>query len=189
MEDTNRTRILQAADELFNTRGYKSVTINDLAEKMGMSKKTIYQYFTGKEEIAASVIDTVMERISEKFDRFEPGPDPIPELRSTLEQVKAEVVRMNPLFLEDIRKLLPKVYQKIKETRAQKIMQIEHYIRVAQQMGKATTKVDARLATVIFLETVQSLSRSELSRLGFSKNETFDAVINLFISGIRVHSS
>jgi AcrR family transcriptional regulator len=188
MEDFNRTRILQAADELFNTRGYKSVTIRDLAEKLGMSKKTIYQYFSGKEEIATAVIETVMGRIAEKFDRLKPGPDPIAELRSTLEQVKAEVVRMNPLFLEDIQKFLPDVWQRVREFRAQKIMQIEYSIRAAQQLGIAT-EVNARLATVIFLETIQSLIRPEsLSRHGFSANEAMDALINIFIAGILHYS-
>ena len=151
-----------------------------------MSKKTIYQeYFSGKEEIAASAIETVMGRISEQFDRLKlDDEDPISELRSSLEQVKAEVARLNPLFLEDIQKLLPDLWQKVQEFRAQKIMQIESSIRAAQKAGM-TTDLDARLVTVIFLEIVQSLIRLDsLSRHGFTATEAISALIDIFMTGI-----
>jgi AcrR family transcriptional regulator len=184
MDDSNQIRILQAADELFNTRGYKSVTISDLAEKLGMSKKTIYLSFSGKEEIAAAVMELVMGRIADRFEQMEPGDDPIAALRSTLTQVKGEIVHLNPIFLEDIQKLLPDVWQRVQEFRVHKIMQIEHAIRAAQQLGLAT-EIDARLATVVFLETVQSLIRPDsLARHGFSIHEALDALIDIFVSGI-----
>lgn len=185
MEDLNRTRILQAADELFNTRGYKNVTISDLAERLGMSKKTIYQYFTGKEEIATAVMETVMARISGKFEKLRPGNDPMTEVRSMLEQVKSEIVRLNPLFLQDIEKFLPELWRNITRFRAGKIMHIEHSIRAAQEMGIAT-EVDAHLATVVFLETVQSIARPEfIARHGFSVNDTIDALMNIFVLGLK----
>ncbi|GMA64297.1 TetR/AcrR family transcriptional regulator [Alicyclobacillus fastidiosus] len=90
-----------------------------------MSKKTIYQYFSGKEEIASAVIETVMGRVSEKFDRLEePSEDPLGQIRLAFEQVKAEVARVSPLLQEDIRKLLPQGHQRIKEIRAEKIKKI-----------------------------------------------------------------
>ncbi len=188
MQDSNRTRILHAASELFNLRGYKSVAINDLTEKLGMSKKTIYQYFSGKEEIASAVIEDVMGRIFEKFDRLDPGLEPLSEIRSTFEQVKAEVSQVSPLFQEDIHKFLPEVYQIIKELRAEKVRKIEKCILAAQEMGHAKTTIDARLATLVFLEAVQGFNRTELAREGFSKYEAMDALIDIFISGIESHS-
>lgn len=185
MEDLNRNRILQAANELFNNRGYKNVSISDLAEKLGMSKKTIYQYFSGKKEIAAAVIEDVMSRISKKFDSLEPGLDPLSQIRATFEQVKAEVSNVSPLFQEDIHKYLPDVYKRIKEIRGDKIQMVERCIRAAQQMGQAKSTIDARLATIVFLEAVQGFNRPELARQGFSKFEAIDALIDIFISGIQ----
>lgn len=130
-----------------------------------------------------------MERVSEKFDGLGPGEDPILELRSTLMQVKDEVVRLSPLFLEDIQKFLPELWQRVKELRAEKTMKMENSIRAAQQMGIATG-LDAHLATVIFSETVQALVTPEsISRHGLSLNETVDALMNIFVSGIRHYSS
>ncbi|HBI39850.1 MAG TPA: TetR/AcrR family transcriptional regulator [Tenacibaculum sp.] len=44
MED----KILEIAGELFLTLGFKSVTMDDIASKMGISKKTLYKYFSNK---------------------------------------------------------------------------------------------------------------------------------------------
>ncbi|GLG01202.1 putative transcriptional regulatory protein TetR [Alicyclobacillus hesperidum subsp. aegles] len=184
MEDFNRQRILEVAYELFNTRGYKGVTISDIAEKLGMSKKTIYQYFSGKEEIASSVIDEVMGRVSAKFDRMEPGSDPIANIRSTFDQVKAEVSRISPLFQDDIRKLLPQVHQRLREMRAEKFAKIEDCIRVAQQMGQVKTSIDAHVVTIVFLEAMQGFSRSEAERHGISKLQAVDVLIDIFLAGI-----
>ena len=136
MEDLNRQRILEAADELFNTRGYMAVTISDIAEKLGMSKKTIYQYFTGKEEIVSSVIEAFMGRVAEKFDMLESGNNPISNIRSLFEQIMTEVARISPLFQDDIRKFLPQVHQRLRTMRTEKFKKIEDCIRVAQQMGQ-----------------------------------------------------
>ena len=184
MEDFNRQRILEAAYELFNTRGYKGVTISDIAEKLGMSKKTIYQYFSGKEEIASSVIDEVMGRVSEKFDLLKPGSDPIGDIRSTLEQVKAEVARISPLFQDDIRKLLPQVHQRLREMRAEKFAKIEDCIRVAQQLRQVKETVDAHVVTIVFLEAVQGFSRPEMERRGISKLQAVEVLIDIFLAGI-----
>jgi AcrR family transcriptional regulator len=189
MEDLNRQRVLEAAGELFNTRGYKAVTISDIAEKLGMSKKTIYQYFTGKEEIALSVIEEFMGRVAEKFDRLEPSSDPISDIRSLFEQIKSEVARISPLFQDDIRKFLPHVHQRLKEMRAEKFKKIEDCIRAAQHMGQVKETVDAHLTTIVLLEALEGFSRSEMSRHGISKFQAVDTLIDIFISGIINHSS
>ena len=187
MEDLNRQRILEVAHELFNIRGYKSVTISDIAEKLGMSKKTIYQYFSSKEEIASSVIEKVMSRIAEKFVLLEEGSDPISDIRSTFEQIKVEVSRVSPLFQEDIRKLLPQVHQKLREMRAEKFKMVEESIRKAQQLRQVKETVDAHLVTILFLGTLEGLSTSDLSRHGIPKLQAFDTLIDIFISGILEH--
>jgi AcrR family transcriptional regulator len=188
MEDYNRIRILDAAGELFNTRGYKSVTISDIAETLGMSKKTIYQYFSGKEEIASTVIEAFVGRIAEKFELLEPGDDPISAIRATFEQIKVEVSRVSPLFQDDIRKLLPHIHRKLREMRVEKFKKIEYCIRIAQQKGQVKETVDAHLATVVFLDALQGLSGNEAARQGISKLQAVDMLIDIFISGIVNHA-
>ena len=184
MED-NRLRIVQAAHDLFNARGYKSVTISDLADRLGMSKKTIYQYFSGKEEIAAAVIEGALARVNEIIDMAESQQsDPLHALQDALIQVKDQITLLGPLFLEDVQKFLPDLWQRIEQLRAEKIKFIERLLQRAQDAG-LVKDIEPRLAMVIFFEAGQALIRPDsLSRHGFSMVDVLDALIKIFYTGI-----
>lgn len=50
-----RAKILEAADQLFNERGYKGITMDVLAAHIGISKKTLYQHFENKNDLVEAV--------------------------------------------------------------------------------------------------------------------------------------
>jgi len=58
-------KILNTASDLFLSLGFKSVTMDDLANEMGISKKTIYKYFSNKEELVEATTTFVHNHISE----------------------------------------------------------------------------------------------------------------------------
>ena len=58
-----RDDILDATDRLLARFGYKKMTIDDLAQEVGIGKGTIYLHFSSKEEIALSHIDRIIERM------------------------------------------------------------------------------------------------------------------------------
>ncbi|MEU5179182.1 TetR family transcriptional regulator [Streptomyces longwoodensis] len=57
-----REALLRAALELFTTRGYERTTVDDVADAVGVSQRTFFRYFAGKEEAAFAVQDLVEER-------------------------------------------------------------------------------------------------------------------------------
>jgi AcrR family transcriptional regulator len=59
--------ILNATDRLLARYGYKKMTIDDIAQEVGIGKGTIYLYFRSKEEIALSHIDRIIERMNERL--------------------------------------------------------------------------------------------------------------------------
>ena len=62
-----KEKIIQKAAEMFITLGFKSVTMDDIANEMGISKKTIYAHYTNKtalvREVTTNVFDTICEGI------------------------------------------------------------------------------------------------------------------------------
>ncbi len=56
-----KERILQKAHELFHKYGIRSVSMDDIAAQLGISKKTVYLYFVDKEELVSAVFSTIME--------------------------------------------------------------------------------------------------------------------------------
>src|SRR2546430_16741628 len=54
--DPNRQRIVDAARGHFFSHGFRSVTMDDLAEALGISKKTLYAHFPGKISVLEAVL-------------------------------------------------------------------------------------------------------------------------------------
>ncbi len=72
MRDAVRTRnirdeILDATDRLLTRYGYKKMTIDDLAQDVGIGKGSVYLHFSSKEEIALSHIDRIIDRLKAKL--------------------------------------------------------------------------------------------------------------------------
>lgn len=65
----NETRdiILDAAQELLSTRGYRRMTMDEVAKQANLGKGTIYLYFDSKDDLALSVIDRINDRLRAKL--------------------------------------------------------------------------------------------------------------------------
>ena len=63
-----KEQILAKANEMFLTLGYKSVTMDDIAAELGISKKTIYLHFANKNDLVEASTLYLFETISDKID-------------------------------------------------------------------------------------------------------------------------
>lgn len=178
-------RIVQAADALFNTRGYRSVTMADLASELGMSKKTLYLSFSSKAEIAETIVEGMFARINQAIEAADLEAQPTKNLVRLVHRIKTEVGHMQPIFLRDIQKSMPDLWDRIEEFRAARILGIaQRAIRLAQDKGEIRP-MDAELTAMIFLETVQAVIRPDfLSRHDYSTAAVMDTMLNIFFYGI-----
>lgn len=62
-QTTTRQAILDATDKLLARYGYKKMTIEDLAQEVGIGKGSVYLHFSSKQEIALSHIDRIIDRL------------------------------------------------------------------------------------------------------------------------------
>lgn len=81
MRDSVQTRsvrdaILDATDHLLTRFGYKKMTIDDLAQEVGIGKGSVYLHFESKEEIALSHIDRIIERLKRSLTAIAARPIP-----------------------------------------------------------------------------------------------------------------
>ena len=76
-----KEKIIQQATDLFLSFGFKSVTMDDIAERLGMSKKTIYQHFENKTSLVKSCTFFMFDMISGGIDCIrEERKNPVEEL-------------------------------------------------------------------------------------------------------------
>ena len=108
--------ILKTAAELFLTYGFKSVTMDDIANAMGISKKTVYQHFENKNDLVEETTLFMFKLISEGIEDIRKEErNPIEEIfeikRFLMRNLKDE--KSSPQY--QLEKYYPKIYKDIKE--------------------------------------------------------------------------
>ena len=63
-----RQKLIDIARQLFAKRGVANTTMNDIAVASGKGRRTLYTYFNSKEEVYSAVIESELERLSDKLD-------------------------------------------------------------------------------------------------------------------------
>lgn len=115
-EQETRDRILTRSRDLFMKYGIRSVSMDDIASEMGISKKTIYQYFADKEELVAEVIECkICDSESQcNFDK-NVAENAVDEMFRAMEMVEQMFRTMNPSVLLDLKKYHPKAFEKVQK--------------------------------------------------------------------------
>lgn len=109
-------RIRQKADELFRKYGIRSVTMDEIATQLGMSKKTIYQYYADKDQLVDAVaIDEIHYSQECCLKDAEASANAIEEIFRVMEFVEVMFRSMNPSMLHDLEKYHPLGYKKFLE--------------------------------------------------------------------------
>jgi AcrR family transcriptional regulator len=67
VSDERKTQILNAAEGVFTKKGFDEARMDDIAEKTGLSKGTLYLYFKSKEELIIAILDRLF---GDLFDQF-----------------------------------------------------------------------------------------------------------------------
>ncbi|MCW3089058.1 MAG: TetR/AcrR family transcriptional regulator [Ferruginibacter sp.] len=114
MTDTDTgLRIRQKAHELFMQYGLRSVSMDDIANSLGISKKTIYLYFADKDELVDAVVESEFqknERICE-YDRSN-SVNAVHEIFMAIDMMVEMFSSMNPALIFDMQKYYPKAFLK-----------------------------------------------------------------------------
>ncbi len=108
-----KDRILHKAHELFNRYSIRSVSMDDIAAQVGMSKKTLYQYYTDKEELVDAVLQSVLERNrTQCLQDQKKAENAVHEVFLAFYMVQEVFANMNPAVLFDMAKYHPAVFRR-----------------------------------------------------------------------------
>jgi AcrR family transcriptional regulator len=111
-----KSRIKQKAHDLFMQYGVRSVTMDEIAVQMGVSKKTIYQYYADKDELVDAVMLEILNANQECClkDR-QTAKDAIHEVFLAIEIMQDMFEDMNPSILFELEKYYPKSFERFKQ--------------------------------------------------------------------------
>ena len=120
-----REHIIGEADKLFCHYGIKSVTMDDIAKHLGMSKKTIYQSFKDKNTLVIEMMRLKMEsQVCIMDQTYDISTDAVHEVFSAVTQMGEMLSNMNPMLFHDLQKYHPQAWQIFKVFREKKLFQV-----------------------------------------------------------------
>jgi AcrR family transcriptional regulator len=111
--DEKHNRIVEETAKLYFKYGIRSVTMDDVAKEIGISKKTLYQHFTDK----TNLVDSVIEFLGEKTDLSHCGEgknlNAIEKHHFMYKKISSMLINKNASFEYDLNKYYPKQFKKM----------------------------------------------------------------------------
>ncbi|GAB4045650.1 TetR/AcrR family transcriptional regulator [Spirosoma litoris] len=118
-----KERILAEAERLFWKYGVRSVTMEDIAHQLGISKKTIYQHFNDKEQILYQVIQDKTGRDQSEMDcMVTETSNPVEEILGVLNMIRKNTDQVSPNLLIDIKRYYPQAFALFRQYKEGQIM-------------------------------------------------------------------
>jgi AcrR family transcriptional regulator len=184
MNDTHRTRILDAAEQLLGRYGYRKMTVADLASEAGIGKGTVYLCFRSKEDAVLGTIERLIDDVCDELERIAATDAPVAErLREML--MARILLRFDRVtgYRESLIELLAAIRPRLLEARE------KHFERETEIFAKLVPRRSARaliMATNHFLP--YALSPAELGDRRKLQRDAAD-VIDLLVSGLNAIST
>jgi AcrR family transcriptional regulator len=156
--------ILDKVRELYTKYGIKSITMDEVAAELGMSKKTLYQHVNDKEDLVSKFIDNEIEiRQKQICECFKAGYNAIEELFEISLYMNKLMREQNPATEHDLKKYYPEQYQKIVKVRRERMYS---YILLNLKKGKGEglyrNEMDDEVIAKLYLSRSESMPVSTL---------------------------
>ena len=184
---SERRRIVDAARAHFFSHGFRSVTMADLAGEVGMSKKTLYAYFPGKNDLLEAVLADKFAGVEARLK--EASRAHVRDFPATLHELLAgtqrELDEIKPPFVRDMRQKAPQMFRVIERRRAALIERYFGRLFVdGQRAGMVRKDVPAKLMIEILLALVQSIMNPpKMEDLGMAPKAGFAGILKIVLEG------
>ena len=115
-----KDRIIVKATDLFMRYGIRSITMDEIASQLGISKKTIYQFFTDKDDMVEAVVDLEVKENEMKCIRCQGIAENAVHENFLIIEMSQELLKgMNPLIMYDLEKHHVKAFKKFRDYKYQ----------------------------------------------------------------------
>jgi TetR/AcrR family transcriptional regulator, cholesterol catabolism regulator len=182
-----KDRILDKANALFRRYGIKSITMDEIASQLGISKKTIYQYFADKEELISSVMDQKIKESQENcLFGIRHAENAIHEEFLVQDKVLEHLDDLNPVALHDLEKFHPSVHEKFVHHKNDFMMEmVENNLRRGIREGLYRPEIRVNILSRFRMDSIyRSLSADFLPGSSVGLGELHQELFLHYLFGI-----
>ena len=150
-------RIIMAASELFFRNGIKSITMDEIATHLGMSKKTIYNFYVDKDAIVVALTNAELNsQLLEMEEIRKSSINAIDEIFKTMNCLSRTFIKINANVFYDMQKFHPDSWKRFREFKEKKMMGfVEENLKNGINQSLYRTDINAKIMSKFRMEEVE----------------------------------
>lgn len=184
---TQKDRIIEQAMQMFVSQGIKSVRMDDIAQQLGVSKRTLYELFGDKESLLYLAMEHFFE--SKRIERLEAcvGARNVLEAMFRVLGCVMEDAEVLHRLLGNLRKFYPAIHERLlREGSAKSRCDLGAMLRQGIADGLFVESINIDLAISVLYYTASAITdrKDLLLPEGMSEREAFVQIVSNFFRGI-----
>ncbi|MCF7804765.1 MAG: TetR/AcrR family transcriptional regulator [Candidatus Marinimicrobia bacterium] len=189
--EIRKQQIVQATMEIIVSEGLHNLTVQKIADSVGITDAAIYRHFASKQEILLTMIDSIRHNlfahIGTKVADDQPARDQLQEtLKRHLEFIEAEHGTPHILFSEALYTDVTKLQQRLRSIMEHYQDYITSIIRHGKERGEFREDLDEEAVPMLFLGVIQSnVMLWTLAGQSYSLTDNYDHLWKILSEGLR----
>ena len=150
-------RIILGGEELFLQAGIKSVTMDDIAKHLGMSKKTIYQFFKDKNELVVALVNKKLKEDEDQMSAIISQSGNVFEEMINMMKCSEEIFsRINPIVIHDLQKYHPDAWKQFQNFKSGVLVHtLEELLTKGIKQGYIRPEIDVKIIAMMRVAQVE----------------------------------
>lgn len=188
---TNRDNILQKATALFMKKGCKAVTMDEVATENGISKRTLYEQFSDKENLLEACILFEFRKNYETFHTLDRETSNVIELFIRIQEKQSDpMLPINDEFIEGVIRHYPNIYRRTLLVLWKRHLDVvTGLLERGKEQGMILPHIPSELVSRILGRIMQFTKASELySNYEVSRVKLFELAVIAYIRGISTET-
>jgi AcrR family transcriptional regulator len=187
-ENEIKEKILHKAAEMFLQFGFSRVTMEEIAVELGMSKKTLYRFFPGKEQLLKEMINGMKCKFEDFVQELWGNTEIsfLEKLKNLMNYISNQPSAFRGPLSQDLQKNFPLLWEEINESRkTHSLNKFNLLLSEGIEKGAFRQDIDQQIVILLFMNAVQGiLNQDVLSQLPYTANQVFESIIKVLMEGI-----
>ena len=181
-----KERIIENASTLFFQKGVKSMTMTDIANELGISKRTLYEVFRDKEDLLENCISAHIAKADKSIQALiEHSEDVIDSMMRIYAQSLDEMRMVNRSFMYDLKKYHSRLYKKVEQNQRDDVSKLLPLFKKGIEQGLIRKDINFEIILWLVQSQFRALMNDEyFPKDKYSLNDFIEAIILNFMRGI-----
>lgn len=181
-----KEKIIKFAEDKFFSEGFYKITMDEIAQELQISKKTIYKFFPSKEKLVEEISDDVINSVCGNVEKIvDCGENVVIKFVKMLYMYNNNLVKFSDKWYRDLQLHTPHIWQKIDKMRTEKIYMGAKKLLEQGKREKLVENYPSEIMVSAFVSTIRAVMNPEFILVNkFSMQQAFKYSYEMLLNGI-----